>query len=41
MSEESTDVRWFEPDQVDALPMVASIRKRINDWRNGTMPATR
>ncbi|MET9366115.1 NUDIX domain-containing protein [Streptomyces sp. NPDC006632] len=41
ISDESTDVRWFEPDEVDALPMVASIRKRVNDWRNGTMPATR
>ncbi|MFE9558842.1 NUDIX domain-containing protein [Streptomyces sp. NPDC006703] len=41
VSEESTDVRWFEPHQIDTLPMVASIRKRINDWRNGTMPATR
>ncbi|MFF4349334.1 NUDIX hydrolase [Streptomyces sp. NPDC001530] len=41
VSEESTDVRWFEPDQVDALPMVPSIRKRVNDWRNGNMPALR
>ncbi|KOU33757.1 NUDIX domain-containing protein [Streptomyces sp. WM6378] len=41
VSEESTDVRWFEPQHIDTLPMVASIRKRINDWRNGTMPATR
>ncbi|AEM80143.1 NUDIX domain-containing protein [Streptomyces violaceusniger] len=40
-SEESTDVRWFEPAEVDALPMVASIRKRVNDWRDGNMPAAR
>ncbi|AQW52136.1 NUDIX hydrolase [Streptomyces violaceusniger] len=41
VSEESTDVRWFEPAEVDALPMVASIRKRVNDWRDGNMPAAR
>ncbi|MBI0376390.1 NUDIX domain-containing protein [Streptomyces albiflaviniger] len=41
VSEESTDVRWFEPAEVDALPMVPSIRKRVNDWRDGNMPATR
>ncbi|MCF3175432.1 NUDIX domain-containing protein [Streptomyces sioyaensis] len=41
VSEESTDVRWFEPGEVDALPMVAAIRKRVNDWRDGTMPAAR
>ncbi|MBU3870455.1 NUDIX domain-containing protein [Streptomyces sp. 4503] len=41
VSEESTDVRWFEPAEVDALPMVPSIRKRVNDWRDGNMPAVR
>jgi ADP-ribose pyrophosphatase YjhB (NUDIX family) len=41
VSEESTDVRWFRPEEVDALPMVPSIRKRVNDWRNGNMPAAR
>ncbi|MYX06962.1 NUDIX domain-containing protein [Streptomyces sp. SID8375] len=41
VSEESTDVRWFEPREIDALPMVPSIRKRLNDWRDGNMPATR
>jgi ADP-ribose pyrophosphatase YjhB (NUDIX family) len=41
VSEESTDVAWFEPGEVDALPMVNSIRKRVNDWRNGNMPALR
>lgn len=40
-SEESTDVRWFEPGEIDALPMVPSIRKRLNDWRDGEMPAAR
>ncbi|MDT0459462.1 NUDIX domain-containing protein [Streptomyces sp. DSM 41527] len=41
VSEESTDVRWFAPGEIDALPMVPSIRKRVNDWREGTMPAAR
>ncbi|MFJ3302726.1 NUDIX domain-containing protein [Streptomyces sp. NPDC086549] len=41
VSEESTDVRWFQPEEVDALPMVPSIRKRVNDWRDGDMPAAR
>ncbi|MEU2439420.1 NUDIX domain-containing protein [Streptomyces rubradiris] len=41
VSEESTEVRWFDPAEIDALPMVASIRKRLNDWCNGNMPAIR
>ncbi|MGW3976163.1 NUDIX hydrolase [Streptomyces mirabilis] len=41
VSEESTDVRWFRPEEVDALPMLPSIRKRVNDWRDGNMPAAR
>ncbi|MGW0862958.1 NUDIX domain-containing protein [Streptomyces koelreuteriae] len=41
VSEESTDVRWFRPAEVDTLAMVPSIRKRVNDWRDGTMPAAR
>ncbi|ARP71397.1 NUDIX domain-containing protein [Streptomyces pluripotens] len=41
VSDESTDVRWFEPSEVDDLPMVASIRKRIDDWRSGVTPALR
>jgi len=41
VSEESTDVRWFQPAEVDALPMIPSIRKRVNDWRDGNMPAAR
>ncbi|MFJ3949594.1 NUDIX domain-containing protein [Streptomyces libani] len=41
VSEESTDVRWFEPGEIDALPMVPSIRKRVNDWRGGHMPVIR
>ncbi|MGP4007433.1 NUDIX hydrolase [Streptomyces sp. 4N124] len=41
VSEESTDVQWFEATEVDALPMVPSIRKRVNDWRDGNVPAAR
>ncbi|MFH9405102.1 NUDIX domain-containing protein [Streptomyces sp. NPDC017638] len=41
VSEESTEVRWFDPAEIDALPMVSSIRKRLNDWRNGNIPAIR
>ncbi|MEU3886311.1 NUDIX domain-containing protein [Streptomyces sp. NPDC029041] len=41
VSEESTDVRWFDPADVDGLPMVAGIRKRVTDWRDGNMPAAR
>jgi 8-oxo-dGTP pyrophosphatase MutT (NUDIX family) len=39
VSDESTDVRWFDPADVDDLPMVASVRKRVTDWRSGAMPA--
>ncbi|MEU9450642.1 NUDIX domain-containing protein [Streptomyces sp. NPDC048277] len=41
VSEESTDVRWFRPEEIDALPILPSIRKRVNDWRDGNMPAAR
>ncbi|MFF3147168.1 NUDIX hydrolase [Streptomyces sp. NPDC057927] len=41
VSEESTDVRWFLSEEADALPMLPSIRKRVNDWRDGNMPAAR
>ncbi|WP_414169363.1 NUDIX domain-containing protein [Streptoverticillium reticulum] len=41
VSHESTDVRWFAPQEVDNLPMVSGIRKRIDDWRHGRTPAIR
>ncbi|WP_018545063.1 NUDIX domain-containing protein [Streptomyces sp. LaPpAH-108] len=41
VSDESTDVRWFDPGEVDDLPMVSSIRKRVNDWCSGIGPALR
>ncbi|WP_217162080.1 NUDIX domain-containing protein [Streptomyces sp. AC512_CC834] len=39
VSDESTEVRWFEPSAVDDLPMVSGVRKRVDDWRSGAMPA--
>lgn len=39
VSDESTEVRWFDPEEVDDLPMVSGVRKRVNDWRSGAMPA--
>ncbi|MEU3984614.1 NUDIX domain-containing protein [Streptomyces sp. NPDC026672] len=41
VSEESTEVAWFAPADTDALPMVSSIRKRLNDWRSASMPVLR
>ncbi|GGU90958.1 hypothetical protein GCM10010502_50190 [Kitasatospora aureofaciens] len=40
-SDESFEVAWFHPDEVDALPMVTSIRKRLDDWRSGQIPVVR
>ncbi len=41
VSDESTEVAWFAPEAVDGLPMVPSIRKRIDDWRAGRGPVVR
>ncbi len=41
VSDESHEVAWFTPEESDALPMVASIRKRLADWRRGTGPVVR
>ncbi|WP_327253342.1 NUDIX domain-containing protein [Streptomyces sp. NBC_01244] len=41
VSDESLEVAWFAPDDVDGLPMVPSIRKRIDDWRAGRGPVVR
>lgn len=35
VSDESTEVAWFTPEETDSLPMVHSIRKRLADWRAG------
>ncbi|MET3983284.1 NUDIX domain-containing protein [Streptomyces sp. PvR034] len=40
-SDESFEVAWFAPDAIDDLPMVPSIRKRIEDWRSGQGPVVR
>ncbi|CAL9457519.1 hypothetical protein SUDANB120_02569 [Streptomyces sp. enrichment culture] len=40
-SDESFEVAWFAPEAVDDLPMVPSIRKRIDDWRAGRGPVVR
>lgn len=41
VSDESFEVAWFTPAETDALPMVPAIRKRVNDWRSGTIPVIR
>ncbi|MGY4100426.1 NUDIX domain-containing protein [Nocardia sp. R16R-3T] len=41
VSDESTEVAWFDAGEIDTLPMVASIRKRIDDWRSGKAPIVR
>ncbi|MET8539948.1 NUDIX domain-containing protein [Kitasatospora sp. NPDC004799] len=40
-SDESYEVAWFAPAETEGLPMVASIRKRLADWRSGAIPAVR
>ncbi|MFI8102781.1 NUDIX hydrolase [Streptomyces sp. NPDC086023] len=41
VSDESHEVAWFAPVDVDRLPMVAGIRKRVDDWRAGLGPVVR
>ncbi|MFJ7155265.1 NUDIX hydrolase [Streptomyces sp. NPDC101118] len=41
VSDESHEVAWYAPEDVDRLPMVAGIRKRIDDWRAGLGPVVR
>lgn len=38
VSEESHEVVWFRPDEIPALPMVPSIRKRVDDYLTGRYP---
>ncbi|MBT2467068.1 NUDIX domain-containing protein [Streptomyces sp. ISL-66] len=40
-SDESFEVAWLAPEAIDGLPMVPSIRKRLNDWRAGQGPVVR
>lgn len=41
VSDESHEVAWFDTEEIDSLPMVDSIRRRVNDWRSGDYPAIR
>ncbi|MPZ60915.1 MAG: NUDIX domain-containing protein [Propionibacteriales bacterium] len=41
VSEESHEVRFVEPDELDDLPMVDSIRLRITDYLSGRTPVIR
>lgn len=41
VSDESHEVAWFDLSEIDALPMVASIRRRVNDWRSNEYPVIR
>lgn len=38
VSDESTDVGWFDPSTVANLQMHDSVRLRIEHWRTGTAP---
>jgi ADP-ribose pyrophosphatase YjhB (NUDIX family) len=40
-SEESHEVRFFKPDEIDDLPMIESIRLRITDYLKRDEPAIR
>ncbi|WP_380281143.1 NUDIX domain-containing protein [Kitasatospora purpeofusca] len=40
-SDESYEVGWFRPEETDRLAMVASVRKRLTDWRSGGGPVVR
>ncbi|WP_062991692.1 NUDIX hydrolase [Nocardia anaemiae] len=41
VSDESHEVAWFAPGDIASLPMVASIRRRLDDWRSGQYPIVR
>jgi ADP-ribose pyrophosphatase YjhB (NUDIX family) len=41
VSDESTEVGWFAPDEVARLPMVPSIRLRLEDYLEGRAPVIR
>lgn len=41
VSDESTEVAWFAPEEIDGLPMVGNIRRRVDDWRSGAAPVVR
>lgn len=41
VSEESHEVAWFRPAEIPDLPMVVSIRKRLDDYLSGRAPVVR
>jgi len=41
VSDESFEVRFFVAKEVNALPMVDSIRLRVDDFRSASRPALR
>ncbi|MGW2543187.1 NUDIX hydrolase [Kitasatospora sp. NPDC001574] len=41
ISSESHEVGWFTPAEIEGLPILPSIRKRLTDWRAGPAPAIR
>ncbi len=41
VSDESHEVGWFAPEDIDRLPMVDNIRRRFEDWRSGAFPVVR
>jgi ADP-ribose pyrophosphatase YjhB (NUDIX family) len=41
VSEESTEVAWFRPEEVAGLPMVEAMRLRILDFLGGRTPVIR
>jgi ADP-ribose pyrophosphatase YjhB (NUDIX family) len=40
-SDESHEVKAFTPDEIEALPMVPSIRLRLTDYLSGATPVVR
>jgi hypothetical protein len=41
VSEESTAVAWFRPEEIAGLPMVEAMRLRILDFLGGRTPVIR
>lgn len=41
VSDESTEVAWFQPGEIPGLPMVESIRLRVLDFLSGQTPVIR
>lgn len=41
VSDESFEVKFFTAEAIEALPMVDSIRLRVNDYLSGQMPVIR